>query len=164
MSSWVLFIELIWSYLSSKRTYFAFVRWQAIVAWEGSVLDVSVSLLKSLCCDPILWLFWKSYYLVNFFFINNGPLKVQVSSFSSFCIKNYLAPFFCPHSRQFSLSYGIGESLGIWYDLGWYCWLVFWGCVDTDLVHSDVEMYCQNIGWKGFNHLMGCCRVYICFL
>ena len=85
---------------------------------------------KSLDRDPFLWLFWRSCSLDEFLFINNGPLKGQVSSFQSCFVHDYLTPLLLsPHKIQPSFRHGIYEVLAIWYNLDWYCWLVFlWVC------------------------------------
>ena len=57
VSSWVLFIILIWSYGYSKRTEFNFCLWHEIVAWNRAELDLSVFLLEFWVRDPFLWLF-----------------------------------------------------------------------------------------------------------
>ena len=58
--------------------------------------------------------------------MNNGPLKGKISSFLSCCINNYLNNLLSrPQARQYSFRYIIYEVLGIWYYLGWYCWLFF---------------------------------------
>ena len=112
VSSWVLSIELIWSYGSSKRTGFNFGWWRAIVAWVGSVLYVSVFLLNSLGRDPFSLLLWRSCSLDYFFFMNNGPLKRQVYIFPSCSINNYLTPLLLiPHPMQYSFRYGTDEVL-----------------------------------------------------
>ena len=115
VSSWVLSIGLIWSYGSSEKTEFTFVRWRAIVAWGGAVLDVSVFLFKYLVHDQLLWFFWRSCSLSEFFFMNNGPLKGHVYSFPSCCINIALIPLLLiPHQIQSYLRYAIDEFLGIW--------------------------------------------------
>ena len=46
------------------------------------------------------------------FYVNNGTLKVQVSSFPSYCINNYLTPLLLrTHPRQSYFRYGIDEVL-----------------------------------------------------
>ena len=83
VSSWLFYIEVfIWPYGSSKRTEFTFGQLQEIVAWGGAVLDLSVFLLDYLGRDPFLWLFWRSFSLDDFLFINNDTMRVQVSSFT----------------------------------------------------------------------------------
>ena len=164
-----IFIGLILSYGSSNKTEFNFCPWRSIVAWGVYVLDVSVFLLESLGCDPFLWFFWRSCSLDEFFFMNHGPLKGQVSSFPSCCINNSLMPLvLSPHQIQSSFRYVTDEVLDIWYDMSWYCWLVFlcwycwlvfFGCIDADLVHSDVEMYFQYSGWQwvqSWNGVLSC--------
>ena len=90
------------------------------------MLDISVFLLNYLGRDAFLWLLWRSCYLDELFFMNSGPLKVKDSSFPSCCIKNVLTPLLLsPHPSQYSFRYGIDEVLGLWYDMGWYCWLAF---------------------------------------
>ena len=92
------------------------------------------------CCINVFLVFgsWSIFMIVlkkllsgQFFFMNNGPLKVQVSSFPSFCTNNYLTPLLLsPHTRQFYVGYVIDdEVLGLWKELDWYFWLVFlWMC------------------------------------
>ena len=68
---------------------------------------------------------------VTFLFMYNGPLKGKFSSFTSYCINNYLTHLLLiPHTIQYCLSYEFYEVLGIWKDLVWYCWLLFlcWYC------------------------------------
>ena len=96
--SLVFSIGLIWSYGYSKWNELTFGLWQAIVAWRGSVLGVSVFLLNPFGCVPFLWLFWRSCYLAEFLFMKNGPLKGKLSSFPSCCINKYLKPLLLsPH-------------------------------------------------------------------
>ena len=59
-------IGLIWSFGSSNRTEFTFSWWRSVVAWKGSVLDVSVFLLTSLGHDKFVWFFWGSCSLDAF--------------------------------------------------------------------------------------------------
>ena len=128
--SWVLYIRFIWSYGSSKKTELTFGQCQAVLSWRGDVLDVWVFLLKSLGSDPVLWLSQRSCSLDNFFFVTNGTLNEQVYSFPC-CIKISLTHLFLStHQINSYLRYRIDEFLGIWYNLGWYCWLVFlcWYC------------------------------------
>ena len=119
-----------WSYRSSNHNDFNFGWIWETLSWWGSVLYVSVFLLKSLGRGPFLCFFLRSCSMDSFFFVNNVPLKVQVSIFPSCWINSSLMPFWLsPHHRQSSFRYLIDEVLGIWYDLGWYCLLVFlWVC------------------------------------
>ena len=114
----------------------------------------------------ILLLLQSSCSLDYFFFVKNGPLKGQASSFPSCWINNSLTPLLLtPHTIQSSFRYGINEVLGLWYDLSWYCWLVFFWCVDANLVRYDVGMYCQNPGWQwvqSLNRMMLC--LYLMFI
>ena len=88
-------------------------------------------LLKYFGRDTCLWLFWRSCSLVAFVCMYNGPLNGQLSSVQSCCIKNYITPLLLiKHPIQFYYRYVINDILGIWKDMGWYCWLVFlcWYC------------------------------------
>ena len=173
VSSWVFSIGLICSYGSSEWTELTFGRGQSIIAWGWPVLlYVSLFLLNSFVHDPCLWFFWRCFYLDDFFFIYNGPLEGQFYIVPTYFINHYLTTLLLiPHLIQSSFRYGIDEVLGLWKDICWYCWLVFlcwslwlvflcwfcwlffcvgdvdWcfcGCVDAELVHSDVGIYCQN--------------------
>ena len=129
------------------------------------MLDISVFLLKSFDCDQFLWLFWRSCFLIDSFFMNNVPLKVKFSIFPSCCINNSLTPFLLsPQPIQPSFRCLIDEVLSLWKYLVWYCWLgffcwycllVFCGCVEADLVHYNVVMYFQNSGFKWVQSLNG---------
>ena len=115
LSSWVLSIGLVWSLGYSKRTEFNFCWQREILAWRGSVLDVSVFLLKTFCCDQLLWFFWRRCYLADFFFMNNGNLNGKLSGFPSCCIINSLTTLLLsPHPIHSSFRYEIDEFLGIW--------------------------------------------------
>ena len=51
---------------------------------------INIILLKYLGLDPYLWLFLRICYFDDFLLINNAPPKGNFSSFSSYCINNYL--------------------------------------------------------------------------
>ena len=126
VSSWVLYIRLICSYWSSKRTEFTFGKCRAMLSWGVYMLNLSAFLLKYFGCDPFLWLFWRVCSLDEFLFTNNDTLKGNLSNLPSCYINNYLTTLLLiTHPIQSYLRYGIGEVLGLWNDLGWYCWLLF---------------------------------------
>ena len=112
VSSWVLYVGFIWPYGSSKRTEFIFFQWRSTLAWGGAVLYISVFLLKSLGYDPFLWLLLMGCYLVEFFFLRNGYLKGEVSSFPSCCINNYLTPLLLssyPYLKEECIGYELNN-------------------------------------------------------
>ena len=66
----------------------------------------------------LLWsifiIFMGNMFYVCLLFINNDPMKGQVSSFPSCFINNYLTPLLLsPHPRQSSFRHGIDKVLGI---------------------------------------------------
>ena len=108
----------------------------------------------------IHFIFLSSYYLAEFLFMKNCPLKGKVSSITSCSINNSITLLLLsPHTIQYSLRYGIDEVLGIWYDLCWYCWLVFF-CWYCWLVFMWVcwrwfgPFWCWN-AWPKFRLTMG---------
>ena len=115
VASCVSSIGLMWPYGYLKRKEFTFLWWREIVAWGGAVLGVSGFSLKSFGRDPFLLLFWRSFFLGEFFFLNNGTLKIQVYTFLSCCIDTYFTPLLLsPHTIQSSFRYGIDEVLSFW--------------------------------------------------
>ena len=131
VSSWLFYIGLIWLYGSSKNNGFAFFSMFINFRLMRICIDVSVFFLKYFGHDPFLWLFWRRFYLADFFLMNNGPLKVKFSSFLPCCINNYITPLLLSiHTIKSYFRYIIDELLGIWKYPGWYCWLVFlcWYC------------------------------------
>ena len=78
------------------------------------MLDVSMFLLHHFASDPFLLFFFISCYMDAFFFINNGPLKGELSNFPSCCINNSLTPLLViPHPGHSYFSYVIDEVLGL---------------------------------------------------
>ena len=67
----------------------------------------------------------------EFLFMNNGPMRGEISSSPSCCINNYITPLMLiPHTIKYCFRYGIYYVLVIWYDMGWYFWILFlcWYC------------------------------------
>ena len=119
----------------------------------------------------------------------NGTLKVQWSSVPSYFINDSITPLLLiPHPIQFLSGMLLMRSWVleiIWFDtfgyylcvdtvdycfcVGtvYYCFCVgavdwcFCVCVDTDLVHSYVGMYCQNSCWQwdGFMSMSAVSRI-----
>ena len=123
VSSFVVYIELMWSYGSSKRTDFTLVLWWSILALGGGDIELSTFLLESFGIDPFLLMLWRSCYIDAFFLIKNGSLIGNVSNFTSCHINISFASWLLSiHLHQSSFIYVIEEGLGIWKNLEWYCW------------------------------------------
>ena len=160
VSSWVLYICLMWSYGSSKRYDFNVGLLREILAWGGDVLDVSVFLLVPFSRDLFLWFFWRICYLSELLCMNNGTLKVKFLVFHHVVLK-ILSRLCCWFHIQDSLLWGMGLMRSRVFDRIWVNTVDYFSCgfVDADLFHSDVEMYCQNSGWQwvqSWNGMLSC--------
>ena len=123
LGSLLLSIGLVWSYGSTNNNEFPLGLWRAILALGWPDIYVSTLLLDYLVLDLCLWLLWRYWYCSAFYFINNGPLKGDVSNFPQRCINTsltYLLP--SPYPKYVSLRYGCEKLLGILKVLDLYGW------------------------------------------
>ena len=99
---------------------------------------------EGLCFWMYIYLYWSPLTFIHvcdcsggvflwlpFAYMYTDPLKGQFYSVTSCCINSSLTPLLLsPHPRKFSFMYRIENTLCIWKDMGWYCWLGFlcWCC------------------------------------
>ena len=131
LTLFLLSIGLMWSYWSTKQTNLTLCVCYTDVVFEGSELDLSMFLLNYLGLDTCLLLFWSGQSLSDLVLINNRPLKVHISIFSSCCINNSLTYLLSITHPKIYFRHGGAKLFDICKGLYWYflpvylctCWI-----------------------------------------